>query len=181
MVRRLIILALATITTLTASAREPLYVVNGVVVATIDSIPHEDIESIDVLAANEETIAEWGIEASEGVILVTLRYDTPARFSAEGITNFTDYLATKVKWSENMPAERVSLRLKVGTDGRAAISEVLQSTSRQFLKRVQKAIATSPLWSPATRNGEAVESIALVNLQLPTGKELPVERAVIIL
>ena len=170
-----------TTSALTASAREPLYVVNGEVVATIEGIPHEDIESIDVLPANEETIALWGLEASEGVILVTLRYDTPARFSAEGRNNFTDYLATTVKWGDNMPAERVSLRIKVECDGRATVSEVLQSTSRQFLKRVQKAIANAPLWSPATRDGKAVESIVLVNLQLPEGKELPVEHAVIIL
>ena len=35
-----------TASALTASAREPLYVVNGEVVATIEGIPHEDIESI---------------------------------------------------------------------------------------------------------------------------------------
>lgn len=181
MLRRFAIVVLALAATLTASAREPLYVVNGEVVATIEGIPQEDIESIDVLPANEETIAEWGLEASEGVILVKLRYDTPARFSAEGYTNFTEYLASKVKWNENMTAERVSLRLTIGTDGRATVCEVLQSTSHQFLKRVKKAIATSPLWNSATRDGKAVESIVLVNLQLPEGKELPVERAVIIL
>lgn len=181
MLRHFAIVVVALATTLTATAREPLYVVNGEVVATIEGIPHEDIESIDVLPANEDTIAIWGLEASEGVILVKLRYDTPACFSAEGHTNFTDYLASKVKWNENMPAERVSLRLSIGIDGRATINEVLQTTSRQFLKRVEKAIATSPLWSSATRDGRAVESIVLVNLQLPEGKELPVERAVIIL
>lgn len=165
---------------LTATAREPLYVVNGEVVATIDNIPHEDIESIDVLPANEDTIAKWGLEASEGVILVTLRYDSAASFSAEGYDNFTEYLATKVKWKSAMPAERVSLRIAVDTSGRATIHEVLQSTSLQFLKRVERAIDEAPLWSPATRDGKAQESITLVNLQLPEGKELPVERAVII-
>ena len=45
------------------SAREPLYVVNGAVVATIENIPHEDIERIDVLPADEESIAKWGVEA----------------------------------------------------------------------------------------------------------------------
>lgn len=176
-----ILVIVALLAVFCASAREPLYVVNGEVVASIEGIPHEDIETIDVLPANEDTIAEWGLEASEGVILVRLRYDTPARFLAEGRNNFTDYLATKVKWSASMPAERVSLRIRVATDGRATVSEVLQSTSRQFLKRVAKAIANAPRWSPATRDGNAVESIALVNLQLPQGKELPVERAVIIL
>ena len=67
MLRRFAIVVLALAATLTASAREPLYVVNGEVVATIEGIPQEDIESIDVLPANEETIAEWGLKASEGV------------------------------------------------------------------------------------------------------------------
>lgn len=83
-----------------AVAREPLYVVNGRVVASIEDIPHEDIERIDVLPANEDTIAEWGSEASEGVIIVTLRYDTAATFVAEGYDNFTDYLAHTVRWSD---------------------------------------------------------------------------------
>ena len=129
-------LIVASLTTL--AAREPLYVVNGTRVTTIEDIPHEDIERIDVLPANEET------------------------------------------WSDTHPAERVSLRIKVDIEGRATIAEVLESTSRQLLKSVSRAIAKSPRWSPATRHGKAVESIHLVNLKLPTNKELPVEPAVII-
>lgn len=164
-----------------AVAQGPLYVVNGEVVESIDHIPHEDIERVDVLAADEDTIARWGMAASEGVIMLTLRYDTPASFCAEGVDNFTAYLARHVRWGESMPAERLSLRVRVGVDGRAVVDEVLHTTSRQYLKRVTKAIASAPAWQPATRNGEAVESIHLINLQLPVGKSLPVEHAVIII
>ena len=164
----------------TLSAREPLYVVNGAVVATIENIPHEDIERIDVLPADEESIAKWGVEASEGVIIVTLRYDTPATFTYEEYRNFTDYLAHTVRWDDNLPAERVSLRIVVDSQGRATIAEVLDSTSRQYLKRVSRAIAEAPLWSPATRNGKPLESRHLVNLKLPAGKNLAIEPAVII-
>lgn len=179
-------LFLLTLTLLVASAlpleaREPIYVVNGTIVESIKSIPQEDIESIDVLPADETTIAEWGTEASNGVIIVTLRYDTPARFEHNDTNNFTDYLATTVKWSATMPAERVSLRIVVKSDGRAEISEVLDSTSRQFLKRVMRAIDSAPLWTPALREGQPVESQHLVNLKLPVGKELPVEQGIIIL
>lgn len=160
-------------------AREPLYVVNGTVVETIENIPQEDIESIDILPADDDTIARWGDNASEGVILIRLIYDTPACHQTEYNT-FTTYLAHNVKWDEQMPAERVSLRLKIDTEGRASILEVLQSTSRQFLKRVERAIAEAPRWSPAMRDGKPVDSVALVNLQLPEGKSLPMEHAVII-
>lgn len=164
----------------TLSAREPMYVVNGRVVDSIDGIPQQDIESIDILPADETTIAEWGAGAAEGVILIRLVYDSPARFVTEGYDNYTSYLADRVEWSDKMPAERVSLRLLIDTEGRATISEVLQSTSRQFLKRVTKAIATSPRWTPAIRDGEPVESVVLVNLLLPEGKSLPAEHAVIL-
>lgn len=158
----------------------PLYVVNGVVCPNIDHIAQEDIESLEVLAADDETIAEWGLKAAEGVILITLRYDTPARFEADGIDNFTLYLAAHVRWDERMPAERASLRILVDSEGRASIAEVLHTTSRRYLKRIKRAIDEAPLWSPAIRNGSPIETIHLVNLQLPEGKSLPVEHAVII-
>ena len=179
--RRLILTITLLLGTLSLSARGPMYVVNGTVVESIDHIAQEDIERIDHLPANEETIAKWGLEASEGVIIVTLRYDTPAHFVHGTTDNFTTYLAQNVRWSENNDAERVSLRIIVDREGRATISKVLQSTSRQFLKRVEAAIKAAPLWTPAMRDGKAVESIHLINLLLPLGESLPVERGVILI
>lgn len=178
--RRVVALIILAVCFNIASAQKPMYVVGGRVVDSIENIPHENIERIDVLPADDDTIAQWGLGASEGVIIVILRYDTPASFAAEGYNNFTDYLAHTVKWSDNNPAERVSLRLVVDSEGRATISEVLQATSRNYLKRVERAIDEAPLWSPAMRDGVAVESIQLVNLQLPVGKSIPLEPAVII-
>lgn len=179
--RHLLLGILLMLSTMTLSARGPLYVVNGTRVESIEHIEQSNIERIDVLPATEETIEKWGIEASEGVIIVTLKYDTPALFNAEGFNNFTTYLQHKVKWNKNMPAERVSLRITVDSEGRATIAKVLQSTSRQYQKRVERAIAMSPCWTPATKNGKAIESTELVNLLLPEGKQLPVEHGVIIM
>lgn len=156
-----------------------MYVVNGSIVESIEHIAQEDIERIDVLPADEETVAKWGVEASEGVILVTLRYDTPAHFKYESFDNFTTYLAKSVRWSDKQPAERVSLRIKVDGEGRVTIDKILQATSRQFLRRVEQAIAQAPRWQPALRDGRSVESTHLVNLLLPEGESLPVEPGVI--
>lgn len=171
---------LATLCAIEAYGYKPLYVVGGVVVDSIEHIPHENIERIDNLPADEESIAKWGIGASEGVILVTLRYDTEARFSHDSFNNFTDYLASAVRWDDTMSAERVSLRIMVDGSGKATISEVIGSSSKQFLKRVTKAVNEAPLWTPALRNGTPVESQHLVNLQLPKGKSMPREVGVII-
>ena len=178
MLRRAITI-LAMLCAIEAYAYKPLYVVNGVVVDSIEHIPHENIERIDNLPADEESIAQWGLGASEGVILVTLRYDTEARFSHNGYNNFTDYLASTVRWEDTMSAERVSLRIVVDTSGKAVISEVISSSSKQFLKRVIKTIDQAPLWTPAQRDGVSVESLHLVNLQLPKGKSMPREMGVI--
>ncbi|MBO7235419.1 MAG: TonB-dependent receptor, partial [Alistipes sp.] len=119
-------------------------------------------------------------EASEGVILVTLRYDQNATFHYGEFDNFTEYLASVVRWDSTMPAERVSLRIEVDSNGKATISEVISSTSKQYLKRVTRAIEEAPLWQPAKKSGVATHSQHLVNLQLPKGKNLPKEMGVII-
>ena len=177
---RTLLTILALLCTTALWAQQPLYVVNGRVVESLEGIPQSDIESIETLPADEDTIAEWGLAASEGVIVVRLIYDTPATFSAEGVNNFTAYLAKQIKWNESMPAERASLRLRITEDGTATIDEVLDSTSRQFLNRVTRAIASAPRWQPAMRDGKAIESLQLVNIQLPIGKELPRDPYVVI-
>ena len=54
-----------------AAAQDPIYVVNGQVVSDIRNIPPGDIESTEMLPADEQTIARYGTEASNGVILIT--------------------------------------------------------------------------------------------------------------
>ena len=177
---RVLLTILSLFITMEIYAYKPLYVVNGNIVESIEHIPHDDIERIDNLPANEETIAKWGIEASEGVILVTLRYDQNATFHYGEFDNFTEYLASVVRWDSTMPAERVSLRIEVDSNGKATISEVISSTSKQYLKRVTRAIEEAPLWQPAKKSGVATHSQHLVNIQLPKGKNLPKEMGVII-
>ena len=91
-----------------AAAQDPIYVVNGQVVSDIRNIPPGDIESTEMLPADEQTIARYGTEASNGVILITLRYDTPARFpEADG--SFNDYISKQTDWDDSLPAARVVL------------------------------------------------------------------------
>ena len=54
---------------LPATAQQPLYIVNGKVCDDIRSIPPDDIEQVESLPADEETIARYGAQAAHGVIL----------------------------------------------------------------------------------------------------------------
>ena len=80
---RLLLTCVCCAATLSVAAQQPLYLVNGTPADDIASIPPDDIELVEELPADEETIARFGPRASNGVILITLRYDEPARFEAD--------------------------------------------------------------------------------------------------
>lgn len=153
--------------------QRPLCIVNGTPTSEdVALIPPEDIERVETLPADEETIARYGAEASNGVILVTLRYDEPARFDAGGLT-FGEYIARQVKWKADDPAARVVLRYTVTPEGRAVVAAELESTDNRLKRRVLKAVEEAPNWVPAMKNGGPVASEGVLRIQLPEGKPMP--------
>ncbi len=153
--------------------QQPLYIVNGQPTAEgIDRIPPEDIERVETLPADEETIARYGLQASNGVVLVTLRYDEPARFEVDGMT-FGEYIARQVKWKADEPAARVVLRYTVTPEGRTVVAAELESTDNRLKRRVLKAVEEAPDWHPAMKEGLPVASEGVLRIQLPEGKPMP--------
>ena len=67
MKRYILILFALFAATLSAVAQRPLYIVNGVETEEIESIPPDDIENIESLPADEETIARYGEKAANTV------------------------------------------------------------------------------------------------------------------
>ena len=145
---------------------------------SVRHIPEEDIEHIDHLPANEESVAKYGERANNGVIIVTLRYDCEAEFS--GNKPLADYVAERVKWNEHWGVARFVARYTIGADGSFRLGAILQSTDHQFRKRVLKALQGLPKWKPATKQGKAVESDYVLVVQLPKGKEMPKEPYIVI-
>ena len=132
----------------------PLYIVNGEVRSDVSDIPEKNIEKIVTLPANEQTIAKYGEQANNGVILVTLCYDVAARFV---------------------------MRFTIEADGTLTEGNILQSTDKQFARRVLAAVKAAPKWRAATKQGKAVSSEHLLIVQLPKGKKLPREPYIIML
>lgn len=151
--------------------REPLYIVNGEERTEIRSIPPDDIERVEMLPADEETVARYGQRASNGVMLVSLRYDTPARFAEAD--SFSDYIADRVRWDETDPTARVVLRYTITETGRAEVDQELESTDNRLKRRVLKALAEAPAWTPATKNGSPIASQGILRIQLPKGRRMP--------
>ncbi len=149
----------------------PLYIVNGKVMDEIQQIPPEEIERVETLPADEETIARYGERAAHGVILITLRYDEPASFPAD--TTFGSYIARQVRWEDNDPVARVVLRYTVTPEGIVRIDETLESTDNRLKRRVLKAVEESPRWQPALKNGRPISSEGVLSIQLPEGRRMP--------
>lgn len=169
--KRSLLLLFALAATRLVTAQQPLYIVNGREVAEIASIAPEEIESIETLPADEETIGRYGERAAEGVVLLTLRYDTPARFTADSLS-FGAYIARQVAWSEREPAARVVVRYTVTPEGTAVVDRVLEATDRRLQRRVLRAIGEAPRWEPARKQGRPLATSGVVCIQLPEGKPL---------
>ncbi len=145
---------------------------------SVKHIPERNIEHIDHLAANEETVAKYGERANNGVILITLRYDKEAQFM--GDKPLADYVSERVKWNENWGVARFVVRYTIGADGSFCLGTELESTDHQFRKRVLKVLQSLPAWQPATKQGKAVESEYVLAVQLPRGKAMPKEPYIVI-
>ena len=171
MKRYILLLSALFAATLSAVAQRPLYIVNGVETEEIESIPPDDIENVEMLPADEETIARYGQRAAHGVMLITLRYDRPASFPADSA--FGSYIARQVRWDESEPTARVVLRYKITPDGETVVQQELESTDSRLRRRILKAMAEAPRWTPARKNGTPVESEGILHIQLPEGKLMP--------
>ena len=89
----------------------------------VKGIHPKDIEDNHLLPADEQTIERYGHEAANGVVVLTLRYDTPARFEIDGqTTNYSNYIADRVKWDATAPVARIIISFKVKADGTIAIT-----------------------------------------------------------
>ncbi len=160
-------------------ARQPLYIVNGVERDNIDSISQNQIERIEMLDVTDSLILQYGQRASNGVSVITLKYDTPASFGGEG--TLSDYIIKSVGWDETDPVARLSFRFKILTSGEMVVGDILESTESRLKRKVMRAIEQAPLWKPATNLGEAVEMEGIFRVQLPIGRDMPREKYIILL
>lgn len=162
--------------------RPPLYIVNGerMSEAQVKAINPDDIVSNVLLPADEATIEKYGLEASNGVIVISLRYDKPARFEYEGSPmHFADYVAQRVKWEYPAnPVARVVLRLNISAEGDVSECEVIDATDKRMLKRVRSVLAEAPRWVPAMKDGKGVEDGYILRLTLPRGMSVAPRKSV---
>ena len=161
--------------------RMPLYIVNGekMTEEQVKDINPKDIVDNHLLPADEQTIERYGHEAANGVVVITLRYDTPARFEIEGeVTKYSAYIADRIKWDETDPVARIIISFKVKADGSVAEFDVLEATDKRLLRRIEKAMTEAPRWQPALKDGKGVETTHLLKVTLPKGRTMPRERVV---
>lgn len=162
----------------------PLYIVNGERMSEeqVKEIDPSDIVSNTLLPADEQTIAEYGEEANNGVMVIVLRYDTPPRFEVDGVqTGYSRYVAGVVKWEAGSdPVARVTIGFRVEADGSVTVRDILEATDKRLCRRVLKAIEEAPRWIPAMKDGEGVATDHVLRITLPEGRTLPRQREIAI-
>lgn len=177
--RTIAISAAACLSLAARTQQRPLYIVNGRQVEQIRDIPPEDILSTELLPADEQTVELYGPQANNGVVIVSLRYDKPAQFG-DGSESFAQYIARNIKWPETERTARFVTRFRVLADGTAVLGEELESSDARLRRKALKAFAAAPAWQPATKEGQPVECSLVLRIQLPEGRPMPVEPAIII-
>ena len=113
-----LLVAAAVALPLSAQERRPVYIVNGERYEgdAFREIPPAEIERMEQLPADEQTIERYGSDASNGVILITLKYDSKAVFTADSLS-FDRYVARRTKDGRPVETEHV-LRVQL-PEGRA--------------------------------------------------------------
>lgn len=144
-------------------------------------IDPEDVLNFEVLPADEQTIERYGHEASNGVILVELRYDEEARFVVDDVEqSFSDYIASQVKWGEAEPVAQVVISYTVDAEGKVCDFDTLNSSDRRLERRVVKAMEAAPRWIPAIKEGKGVARRKVLRVTLPKGAQMPREQVILI-
>ena len=147
----------------------------------VKAIHPADIVSNELLTVDEAVIEKYGHDAANGVVVITLRYDTPARFEVNGEeAKFSTYIAERVKWSEIEDVARVVISFTVEADGTVTEKDVLEATDRRLLARIRKAMEGAPKWIPAKKDDKGVETDHILRITLPLGRKMPRERAILI-
>ena len=185
---RMAAIALLTLLATNVAAQEfvtrlPIYIVNGQRMSEeqVRKIDPSDIVDNKLLPADEESVALYGQDASNGVVVITLRYDTEAEFIVDGKKqSYSNYIAEQVKWEEPNPAARVIISFTVNPDGSISERSVLEATDRRLLKRIRKAMAEAPRWRPALKDGQGVTTQHVLRITLPKGRTPYRERVIII-
>ena len=161
----------------------PLYIVNGERMSEEDvkEIDPSDIVSNELLTVDEAVIEKYGHDAANGVVVITLRYDTPARFEVDGEeAKYSSYIAERVKWNEIDGVARVVMSFTVSGDGTVTEKEVLEASDRRLLSRIRKEMKLAPKWISAKKDGKGITTDHILRITLPIGRTMPRERAILI-
>lgn len=170
---------LLSLTAYAAAASSPMYIINGreCDAEQMRRIDPSHIVSSEQLPVSDELIARYGQRAADGVIVVTLKYDTPPVFDADG-KSFREWVEDNVEWEDDDPAASVIYKYVVRCDGTAELTELIESTDSRLRTKVVRAVRKAPKWQPALSGGKPVEVEQVLKVRLPRGKRIPRERYV---
>jgi TonB family protein len=171
-----------TITGKDRSMADPVYVLDGEVVESIEDVDPESIERVDVIKDPDHAQAKK-YNAKDGVVMITTKEAAAAakesgmettRIDGEifyvvedmpkfpgGLPALKTYVYSNLEYPENAKSQgiegEVIVRFLINQKGEAVNGEILRSTYQGFDAPALKVIEEMPDWTPGKQRGKAVK------------------------
>jgi len=164
------------------SMADPVYVLDGEVVESIEDMDPESIERVDVIKDPDHAQAKK-YNAKDGVILITTKEAAAAakesgmetsRIDGEifyvvedmpkfpgGLSALKTYVYSNLEYPENAKSQgiegKVIVRFLINQKGKAVNGEILRSSYAGFDAPALKVIEEMPAWTPGKQRGKPVK------------------------
>jgi TonB family protein len=162
------------------SLAEPVYVLDGEVVESVEDMDPESIERIDVIKDPEHPLSKK-YNAKEGVVLITTKEslelgeenlenesDEPVFYIVEDMPKYPGgkpamktFIYSNLEYPENAKNQgiegEVFVKFLVNEKGHVENAEVVRSSYQGFDAAALKVIREMPDWTPGTQRGKAVK------------------------
>ena len=145
------------------SIANPVFVVDGEVVANIEDLDPESIESVSVIKDSSDPLIKK-YNAKDGLVMVTLKTEEEVFFIVEdmpkfpgGLSALKSYIYSNLEYPEKAKTEGIQgeavVRFLINEKGEAMKSEILRSSFPGFDAPALKVISEMPDWTPGKQRG----------------------------
>jgi len=168
--------------------KEPLIILDGKQVKSLDNIDPEDIESINVIKdQNDKTVKKYNAE--NGVIIITSRKEAGKEaegeeevfFVVEDVPSFPGgnialgtFLQSNLVYPEDAKKEgiegKVLVKFRVKADGSLQNFEVVRGVNPSLDKAALEVCKTMPAWNPGKQRGKRVSCNVIVPVVFKNGE-----------
>ena len=163
------------------SVADPVFVVDGEVVANIEDLDSDLVESMEVYKGHSESPLIEKYNAKNGLVVVTTKTEEEVFFIVEDMPKFPGglpalktYIYSNLEYPEKVKTEGIQgeavVRFLINEKGKAVKSEILRSSYQGFDAPALKVVKEMPNWTPGKQRGKAVKVWYVMSIKFNDAK-----------